>query len=147
MDTGNPIIDAQIAFARERRRRRRAEAARRLLRRPPDRLASLDQDLDGTPPAVRKAGMCAVSLDSIVGTAEPAKARVFDAAFRPRGASRERWERIWLAGHRGTPLPPVSLFRVGDRHFVSDGHHRVSVAHALGMSAIDAEVTELASAA
>jgi hypothetical protein len=27
---------------------------------------------------------------------------------------------------------------------VDDGHHRVSVANALGMAAIDAEVTELA---
>jgi hypothetical protein len=33
--------------------------------------------------------------------------------------------------------------RLGDQHFVSDGHHRVSVARALGMAAIDAEVTEL----
>jgi hypothetical protein len=33
---------------------------------------------------------------------------------------------------------------VDGRHFVRDGHHRVSVANALGMMAIDAEVTELA---
>lgn len=52
-------------------------------------------------------------------------------------------ERMWMAGRRGASLPPVALFRVGERNFVADGHHRLSVAHALGMAAIDAEVTEL----
>jgi hypothetical protein len=39
-------------------------------------------------------------------------------------------------------VAPLSVFRLGDRHFVRDGHHRVS-AQALGAAAIDAEVTEL----
>ena len=48
-----------------------------------------------------------------------------------------------MAGRRGAPIPPISVYRVGDRHFVDDGHHRVSVARSLGMAAIDAEVTEI----
>ena len=52
-----------------------------------------------------------------------------------------------MAGRRGAPLPPISVFRVGDEHFVDDGHHRVSVAHPLAWRAIDAEVTERARAA
>ena len=48
-----------------------------------------------------------------------------------------------MAARRGAPLPPISVYRLGDRHYVDDGHHRVSVARALGMAAIDAEVTEL----
>jgi hypothetical protein len=32
---------------------------------------------------------------------------------------------------------------VGDEHYVSDGHHRVSVARALGVAGIEADVTEL----
>ncbi len=48
-----------------------------------------------------------------------------------------------MAARRGAALPPISLYRLGERHYVDDGHHRVSVAHALGMAAIDAEVTEL----
>jgi hypothetical protein len=39
------------------------------------------------------------------------------------------------------PLPPITLTLVGDRYFVVDGHHRVSVARALGQAGIDAGVT------
>src|ERR687892_374513 len=63
--------------------------------------------------------------------------------FRPGSSSRTRWERLWVAGRRGASLPPISVYRLGDEHFVRDGHHRVSVALSLGMAAIDAEVTEL----
>jgi hypothetical protein len=147
METGNLLIDAQTAFARQRRRRRRDRATDWLRRRPSacTRLAFLDDALGAAPPAIRRpAALEAIPLASIVGTAEPTKARVFDRRFRPRESSRHRWERLWMAGRRGAPLPPISVFRVGDHYFVDDGHHRVSVAHALGMAAIDAEVTELA---
>ena len=87
--------------------------------------------------------MAAVPLCSIVGTVEASKARRFDSSFRPPPSSRYRWERLWIAARRGAPLPPISVYRLGDRHYVDDGHHRVSVARALGMAAIDAEVTEL----
>lgn len=146
METGNLLIDAQTAFARQRRRRRYERLRGWVLRRPSEcaRLTSLGEALGGGPPPERRAvGLRAVSLCAIVGTAEPARARAFDARFRPPSWSRLRWERMWMTGRRGASLPPIALFRVGDRHFVADGHHRVSVAHALGMAAIDAEVTEL----
>jgi hypothetical protein len=44
---------------------------------------------------------------------------------------------------RGEAMPPVDLVRIGEIHFVRDGHHRVSVARALGRSDIDAYVTEV----
>src|ERR687894_487379 len=95
-------------------------------------------------PDVRGApGRHAITLDSIVGTAEQAKTGTFDGRFRPASSSRRRWEGLWIAGRRGASLPPISVYRLGDRHFVRDGHHRVSVARSLGMAAIDAEVTEL----
>jgi hypothetical protein len=145
METGNLMIDAQSAFAREQRGRRRERATRWLLRRPSGSLASLDQELVAGPPGVhREAGLQAIPLESIVGTAETAKTRTFDRRFRPAPSSRRRWEGIWIAGRRGGALPPISVYRLGDRHFVRDGHHRVSVAHSLGMAAIDAQVTELA---
>ncbi len=143
------MVDAQTAFARSQWRRRRARAAGWLLRRPQHAisLASLDEDLGAAPPARRSnAGLRVVPLESIVGTAEASKARRFDSSFRPPASSRLRWERLWMAARRGAALPPISLFRLGDRHYVDDGHHRVSVAHALGMAAIDAEVTELGAA-
>jgi hypothetical protein len=144
METGNLMIDAQTAFSREQRRRRRERAIGWLTRRQSALLTSLDQVLDADAPAMRRAsGLHAIPLDSIVGTAEQAKTRTFDGRFRPGASSRGRWERLWIAGRRGAALPPISVYRLGDRHFVRDGHHRVSVARSLGMAAIDAEVTEL----
>jgi hypothetical protein len=145
METGNLMVDAETAFSREQRRRRRQRALGWLTRRSGGRLASLDGALtSGTPAARRPAGLEAIGLDTIVGTAECAKTRTFDASFRPAGASRRRWEGLWMAGRRGAALPPISVYRLDGEHFVRDGHHRVSVALSLGMTAIDAEVTELA---
>ena len=56
---------------------------------------------------------------------------------------RERWDRIALAQRRGEALPPITVYRVGGVHFVEDGHHRVSVARALGQTTIEAYVTEI----
>jgi hypothetical protein len=144
VETGNLLVDAQTAFARQRRRSLGDRAARWLLRRDGGCLAGLEEVLGAAPPARRRiVGVRAIPLCSVIGTAEPAKARVFDHNFRPASTSRRRWERLWVAARRGAPLPPISVYRIGDQHFVGDGHHRVSVARALGMAAIDAEVTEL----
>ena len=40
-------------------------------------------------------------------------------------------------------MPPIDVYRIGAFHFVKDGHHRVSVARALGHDAIDGYVTEV----
>ena len=148
METGNLLVDAQTAFARQRRRRRLDRMVSWLRRRNEGGLVSLEEALGSTPPALRRpAGLQAISLESVVGTAEPAKARVFDARFRVPESSRRRWENLWLATRRGQAIPPISVFRIGDAHYVDDGHHRVSVANALGMAAIDAEVTEITTTA
>jgi hypothetical protein len=42
----------------------------------------------------------------------------------------------------GTALPPVQLYKLGDRYYVVDGHHRVAAALSLGQLEIDAVVTE-----
>ena len=47
---------------------------------------------------------------------------------------------MWLAEHRGTTLPPISVVAVGDEYVLRDGHHRVSVARARGALTIDAMV-------
>jgi hypothetical protein len=146
MFTGNLLIDAQAAFARERRGRRREQALRWLTRRPRERsrLVALDDALGAAPPAARRAlGLRPIPLASIVGTVECSKAATFDRRFRPPATSRRRWERLWMAARRGCALPPISVLQLGEQHFVVDGHHRVSVARSLGMSAIDAEVTLL----
>ena len=147
METGDLLVDAQSAFARQRRGRRCERLVSRIRGAAAEtsRLRALEDALGATPPSARRmAGLQAIPVDSIVGTAEPTKARVFDRRFRVSESSRHRWERLWIAGRKGASLPPISVFRVGDEHFVDDGHHRVSVARSLGMVAIDAEVTELA---
>ena len=35
--------------------------------------------------------------------------RTFDDAFRPAALARARWQRVWLAEHRGAALPPISV--------------------------------------
>ncbi len=66
----------------------------------------------------------------------------FDADFRPLGGHlKGRWVGIAMARRMGRAMPPVELVQVGDVYFVRDGHHRISVARALGQKAIDARVT------
>jgi len=145
MLTGSGPIDAERAFLREARARRRAALARRLRRQPAacGRLPVFDERRvhRGQAPALGGlGGVREVPLHAITGTLEPSRARLFDAAFRPSPRTRRRWERLWLAEHRGAVLPPVSLVQVGDEFVVRDGHHRVSVARARGATTIDAWV-------
>lgn len=66
----------------------------------------------------------------------------FDSAFRPvEEHSRERWISVARARLEDRPLPAVELIRAGDTYYVRDGHHRISVARALGQRHIDARVT------
>ena len=125
------------------RQRRRARLVARL-RGAPGRLDLLDDRAGWAAAAPRRAlGIQAIDVRSVTGTVEPFKARSFDRALRPDPASREQWKRIWMAHAGGAPLPPVSVYRVGGEHVLRDGHHRVSVARALGLERIDADVVEL----
>ncbi len=66
----------------------------------------------------------------------------FDGLFYPRQKhSQERWVSIAAARIMELVLPPVELIQVADGYFVRDGHHRISVARALGEQYIEAEVT------
>lgn len=65
----------------------------------------------------------------------------FDCDFNPlQDHTRDRWLGIAAARQRGRQLPPVALIQVGNLYFVRDGHHRISVARALGQQAIEATV-------
>ncbi len=86
-------------------------------------------------------GVVEVPLSSIVGTI--GREREFSRAFLPREESlRGRWDgvRDLAEGNRG--FDAVDLYQVGDAYFVVDGHHRVSVARALGAPTIEARVRE-----
>jgi hypothetical protein len=144
-DTGFPTTDAEHDFLRARRRQVLSRLAA-WLRREPDDISEI-LPFDEVVAALgrtgeRRLGLQVVPLDSIVGSVD--RTRDFDRWFRPRsGRSRERWERLARAQRRGEAIPPIDVYRVGELHFVRDGHHRVSVAHALGFRSIDAFVTEI----
>jgi hypothetical protein len=124
--TGSTTMDAELAFTR---------AARRGLR---HRDALRVYGERGTTLPWR--GVREIPLDAIAGTTEPARTRLFDGCFRPARSARERWQRLWVAEHRGIALPPIEVVAVGDGFAVRDGHHRVSVARARGALTIDAVV-------
>jgi hypothetical protein len=137
--TGSPQMDAERAFAREARARRRASIARRL-RRLPATCSGLAVYDERTLPRAGWRKVREIPLAAIAGTVEPSRASMFDGDFRPTASARSRWQRLWLAEHRGVVLPPISVVRVGDEYAVRDGHHRVSVARARGALTIDAAV-------
>jgi hypothetical protein len=65
----------------------------------------------------------------------------FDAEFRPLQARTQgRWLSIATACLQGIAMPPVELIQVHDIYYVRDGHHRVSVARAMGQEYIEAQV-------
>jgi hypothetical protein len=145
LDTGFPRADVENDFLRARRRQALAALSRRLRGQPRDRgrLLTLDEvagPLSGR--GERRLGLQSIPLDTIVGTVD--SRRDFDRRFRPTSNwVRPRWEQLALAERRGAAIPPIEVYRVGGLHFVSDGHHRVSIAAATGQQAIDAYVTEI----
>jgi hypothetical protein len=124
------------------RRSRRSAALKRFVRREPAAHGQLpiydERELQGR--ARLPLGLREIPLAAICCTLEPNKAPLFDRDFRPAPIARKRWQRLWLAEHRGTVLPPISVVAVGDAYAIRDGHHRVSVALARGAVMIDAVV-------
>src|SRR5882757_530476 len=144
-DTGFPRADAENDFLRARRGQVLSRLAAWLRREPDD--VNIMLPFDEVVAALgrvgeHRIGLRVIRLDSIVGSVD--RTRDFDRRFRPTSARvRERWERLALAQRRGESVPPIEAYRIGDLHFVQDGHHRVSVAHALGLDVIEAYVTEV----
>jgi hypothetical protein len=145
LDTGFPRADVENDFQRARRHQVLATLAHRLRGQPrdSDRILPLDEIISALGlRGERHLGLQTIRLDTIVGTVD--SRRDFDRHFRPTSNRvRPRWEQLALAQRRGAALPPIEVYRVGGLHFVSDGHHRVSIAAATGQQTIDAYVTEI----
>jgi hypothetical protein len=145
VDTGFTDQDVQTDFSRARRRSALARLSRRLRREPGDIdvvlpfeevVAALGRKGE------RHIGLRTIPLDSIVGSVD--RTRDFDRNFRPTsGRVRRRWEGVAAAMRRGESMPPIDVYKIGDFYFVKDGHHRVSVARAMGNEVIEADVTEV----
>jgi hypothetical protein len=144
-DTGSPPLDAQTDFSRARRRRTLDRLTARLRREPAD--FNLILPFEEVVQALgrrgeRSLGLQTIPLDSIVGSVD--RTRDFDRRFRPTSRrTRKRWERMATAARRGEAFPPIDVYRIGEVHFVKDGHHRVSIARAQKLPDIDAYVTEV----
>jgi hypothetical protein len=145
-DTGLPQQDAQHDFVLARRGRALSKIVSRLRFEPDD--VSVMLPFEEVVAALgrrseRHIGLQTIALDSIVGTVARRR-REFDRDFRPASKGvRGRWESIATARRRGAAMPPIDVYRIGDMHFVEDGHHRVSVARALGDTHIEARVKEV----
>ena len=143
MDTGFPAADSRDDFARARRNAVLARLGARLRMREGDVdvLLPFDEVVGALGHrGEQHLGLQTVELDSIVGSVD--RVNGFDRQFRPTSdLARRRFERLALAVRRGEDLPPVDLYRVGEVHFVRDGHHRVAVLRALGREVVAARVT------
>jgi hypothetical protein len=103
-------------------------------------LAELRPASGGKQTGGRFAGVNTVPVKAIRGS--EGRTRDFDADFNPLTDNiQDRWVSIYNAQKRGAALPPVELIRVAETYFVRDGHHRISVARALGQEYIEAVVT------
>jgi len=104
------------------------------------RLLPLDEiEATCTVHTCRHAGVRTVPISQIRGSG--GRSSDFDCDFNPlQDHNKRRWLSIAAARRQGKALPPVGLVQVGDVYFVCDGHHRVSVARALGQQDIEAKV-------
>jgi hypothetical protein len=90
----------------------------------------------------RSLGTQIVPISQIRGSTNGGRCRDFDADFRPlKTHNQARWLGVASAWQQRVKLPPVVLVQVGSFYFVEDGHHRLSVAKALGQTQIEAVVT------
>ncbi len=143
-ETGFPTADAQDDFLRARRRQALARVSA-ILRGHPD--VNVLLPFDEVVAALgrvgqRDLGVQVIPIDSIVGTVD--RHKDFDREFRPTSSRvRRRFEQMADAQRRGVAMPPIAVYRIGDLHFVRDGHHRVAVARAHGVDAIEAHVVEV----
>lgn len=137
--------DARDDFLRQRRRETLSRMARMLR----GRTGGVDVMLpfDEVVGALGRRGVIdrgeqLVLLNTIIGSVD--RETGFDRMFRPTSSEpQRRFERINSALRRGEAVPPVDLYRVGEAHFVLDGHHRIAVARALGWRDINAHVIEV----
>jgi len=106
-------------------------------------MPSLSSRLSGRELAGRhELGQRTIEIERIVGS--ESRVAGFDRHFNPLSEStRERWVSIAALCLNDIGLPAVDLIQVGEEYYVRDGHHRVSVARALGWAFIDARITKL----
>jgi hypothetical protein len=85
-------------------------------------------------------GVQQIDIAKIMGTFD--REHDFDYNFRPlHKYLQTRWVELYVLAQT-VSWPAIRVYQVGPIYFVEDGHHRVSVARALGQQYLDAEVWE-----
>jgi hypothetical protein len=142
--TGRAWLDADDAFDRARRQHQRHQLVAALHRQPHRLdLPTLQQAAAVGLVGPRNPAELVIPLRDIVGTVDRAAGK-FDRDFLPTDErSRSRFQGLVTALRQGTTLPPIEVYRFHGRYYVSDGHHRVAAARALGEQSIAAHVTEV----
>ncbi len=81
-----------------------------------------------------------IRLEAIRGT--QGRGEDFDCDFHPRHRRfKQRWISVCMGMmQRLNTMPPIETVRIDQTYYVIDGHHRVSVARALGYIFIDGNV-------
>ena len=135
-DTGSPRADAENDFLRARRHQVAVHARRldapRLPRRQRDAAPSARcVDALGRR-GERSLGVQLIPLDADRRLGRQGRATSTAGSGPTSGRSRQRWERLASKSRTGDYLPPIDVYKLGHLYFVRDGHHRVSVARALG---------------
>lgn len=83
-------------------------------------------------------GIQNIHVAEIVGTFN--RDTDFDVYFRPlKKHTLARWVNAYIL-HEQDGWAPIIVHKVREEYFVEDGHHRVSVARAMGMDFIEAKV-------
>ena len=88
------------------------------------------------------AGVRSIPIAKIIGSVD--RACEFDREFHPQRRDSEARMRALEAAFPDGDFPAISVFEVGGAYFVSDGHHRVALAHEHGQEFIEAEIVRLA---
>lgn len=103
--------------------------------------SSIQSNLDRVSEVRR--GITAIPIKKIVGSL--GRYRDFDKEFLPRSKRTDaKYLSVLMAIHSGLELPPIQVYQVGDKYFVIDGHHRISVAKfEQKKEFIDADVIEV----
>jgi hypothetical protein len=137
---GRTTYIADSLFAQARKRARRGQFWSRLTGHSRGLFALKQVKAVCTIEAETDGGIRTVPLSQIRGS--EGRSRYFDCDFNPlHDRARGRWLNIARARQQDKVLPLVVLVQVGDIYFVRDGHHRISVARALGQIDIEARVT------
>jgi hypothetical protein len=82
-----------------------------------------------------------IRVSDVIGTS--GRARDFDGCFQPRNKQLADRIRQIRMNNPDAVNEPIDVLRMDRAYFVSDGHKRLSIAHATGMEFIDARVSSV----